>query len=466
MLALVVSGRAGSKVLQSFLDGDERILMVPAYPLMYLYPHWGTWREQYGAEFTWERAIDLVCEMHASVLDSRKVPGLGGLERLGPDQNEHIEVDEELFRTALATMVEGLPVRRRTFLLAVHYAYAIAKGWDLEKRDVFLYHIHDPTFLKELVDDFPDLKLWTMIREPKASMASIVRGDGIVDQEKLNPTDSLTNAGRNFRIGSKLEFTALEQMGSLLPLDQVTAIRLEDLYRDLEGMMRLLSGKLGLEFSPSMLQSTFDEKLWWGDVTHKTPVNGLDPRAATERWRLSIGRLDAYVIEGVAFDFYGKYGYERTAYRRDNILNRLLLVLAAWWPTRLERRVAWFYLDPRTHFRFLRAAFGESTGRIPRKDYTWNATYLYKRNYVDLKLWRSHWHERFLDYAAGLSSDGSQRTAAPVLVGVSRALYVLAKYTRFWEALVTFPVQIVKRWRTYYGRLWGRLRGRSFLPGQ
>ena len=465
MLALVVTGRAGTKILQSFLDGHAGILMVPAYPLMYLYPHWDTWSETYGPDFSWERAIDLFCEKHASVLDSRKVPGLSGLERLGPEQDQHIEVDEGRFRAALAAMLDGLPVRRRTFLLAVHYAYAIAKGWDLESKTVLLYHIHDPTFLKGLVEDFPDLEVWTMLRETKASLASVLRGDGIVDGEKLNPTDSMRNVGRNFRIGTKLHFDALDRMGTYVSRDQVRAMSHEGLHRDLEGLVTAVCRKLGLEFSPSLLQSTFDGKLWWGDVTNKTPVNGPDPAATTpNRWKRTLGKLDGYVIEGVASDFYRTYGYERTSYRDDTALNKLLLVLAVLWPSRIEWRTAGFYLDPRTHIRFLQAAIGESAGRIARKDYTWNATYLYKRNYVDLKLWRSRWHERLLDYAARPSREGARRTAGPALIGLSRALYVGAQYARFWVALITYPAQVFRRWGIHYARLWRRLRGRTFLP--
>ena len=83
---------------------------------------------------------------------------------------------------------------------------------------------------------------------------------------------------------------------------------------------------------------------------------------------------------------------------------------------------------------------------------------------MDLKLWRSRWHERFLDYAAGLTGDGVRRMAALALVGLSRALYVFAQYVRFWAAILTYPVQIFRRWRIYYSSLWTRLRGRAFLP--
>ncbi len=464
VVVMVATGRAGTKIFQSFLDDHDQLLMVPAYPLMYLYPHWNTWSEQHSSDFTWEVAIDLFCEKHASVLDSRKVPGLSGLDRLGPQHDQHIKIDEELFRTALATMLIDVPVLRRTFLLAVHYAYAICKGWNLDSGRTLFYHLHDPTFLKELADDFPNLSVWTMVREPKASLASTFRAFGIVDQEKLNPTDSIKNAGRNFRIDCRLEFQVLDQMGTYLSPEQTLALSHEGLQQDLEGTMKLVSQELGLDFSPSLLQSTFDGKLWWGDVTNKTPVNGLDPNHKTNRWDQSMGKMDAYVVEGITSDFYDKYKYERVAYRKDTTLSRILLVMMAWWPTRVERKLVGFYFDPRTHLRFIRAAIGESTGRIPRKDYSWNATYLYKWSYLELKLWKSRWYERFLIYATGDPFRGSYPTAAAILIRLSRIVYVGTKYLLFWGTILTYPVQIVRRWRIYYGSLWKRLKRRTFLP--
>jgi len=41
MVALVCSGRAGTKILQSYLDSHESIQMIPGYPLLYLYPPLG-----------------------------------------------------------------------------------------------------------------------------------------------------------------------------------------------------------------------------------------------------------------------------------------------------------------------------------------------------------------------------------------------------------------------------------------
>ena len=45
MVALYAANGSGTKVYQGFLDGHPELYMVPAYPLMYLYPHWYEWRD-------------------------------------------------------------------------------------------------------------------------------------------------------------------------------------------------------------------------------------------------------------------------------------------------------------------------------------------------------------------------------------------------------------------------------------
>jgi len=463
VVTLVATARAGTKVLQSYLDEHPNILMIPAYPLLYFYPHWDTWSEEEGPDFSWERAIELFCEKHASVLDSREIPGLSGLERLGPGMNEHIQIDAEVFRTSLKSMLEGQPVTRRTFLLAVHYSYGIAKGWDLKSKSVLLYHSHDPHFLEALWADFPDLKVLNMARNPRASLHSTTRQGRITDDAKLNVTDSMLYASRNWRLACYYQLATLDGLGSYLDSGQVTSFKLESLYQDLEQGMRRVADWLDVEFSEGMLQSTFDGKLWWGDKATQRPVNGLDPNSVSDGWTKSISRIDNFVFEGIAFDYFERYGYERVSFLSDSLFNRVLLALAILVPNKAEWNTLKYYLNPKVHLRFLAAAIAEATGRTTRKDYTWNATYLYKWTYVDLKLWNARWHQRFLNFSERKKLDGESRTA-PVLLAGAQALYVANQYVKFCTATVTLPLEIFGRWRICYTSFWRRRCGRSFLP--
>src|SRR5688500_13560901 len=79
VVGLFVGNGVGSKLLQGYLDGAPDLYMIPAYPLIYFYPHWKDWTRQFRGDWSWERAIDLFCEKHASVIDSRSIPGFNGM---------------------------------------------------------------------------------------------------------------------------------------------------------------------------------------------------------------------------------------------------------------------------------------------------------------------------------------------------------------------------------------------------
>lgn len=460
VVALAQAARAGTKILQSFLDCHTHILMIPGYPLMYLYPHWQGWYKQIQNHLSWDFFIDMLCEKHASILDSRRVPGLSGLERLGQEQNEHIEINEHFFKNTLRTLVDGLPVCRKTFFLAIHYAYSICRQEDVSAKTVLFYHIHYPLYLRELSKDFPDLKVINMIRNPLASIHSTARSHRIVGDNKLNETDSIIYSGRNFCLTSQLHFDTLDHLASCLRDDQVISIRLESLYEKKELVMKNLARWIGVEFSETMLQSTFDGKLWWGDVTNRKPVNDLYKNVATNKWKQSINLIDAFVIEGVSCNIFEKYNYVPSYYKQDNFWNRLLLFLAILLPNKAECLSLLYYLYPCTHMKVLRAALAEGTGRIPLKDYTWNATYLYKWFYLDLQLWRARWYDRFVSRnpLQDNQSDG------PAVFRPKNILYIGAKYGLFWISILTFPKQIARRYCIFYRYLWRRLKGQTFLP--
>jgi len=383
---------------------------------------------------------------------------------LGANGDEQVGVDEGDFRTYLGAMLRDVPVSRRTFLLAVHYAYGLCKGWDLSSKPVLLFHLHATAFLKGFVQDFPDAQILHMVRNPGSSLHSTVRRMGVGDQEKLNLTDSLIYAGRQYWLACQLQIEALSDAEAYLNRDNVKSVKLESLHQQHEFTMRSVAGWLGLEFSGGMLESTFDGKLWWGDTVADVPVNGLDPQAMSERWKASLNKTDVFVIEGILSHLYSAYGYDQTTYRHDTRWNRLLLTLAILLPSKIEKRTLAFYLNPLTHLRLLRAALDESTGRLPRKDYTWNATYRYKYTYVGLNLWRTPWYHRLLTFANDLPEGSGRQRIARMLIPLSRAVYVGAQYGRYCLAIGTYPREIFRRWRLCYRGLRGRLSQRDYWP--
>ena len=112
MFCLIAAGGGGTKLLQSYLDNHPEIYNIPAYPMLYFYPHWFVWEKEMADSWNLDSIIDIFCDKHASVIDSRKIIGLNGLDSLGDNYNEFIQIDEKEFRWNLKEILSNEPIER------------------------------------------------------------------------------------------------------------------------------------------------------------------------------------------------------------------------------------------------------------------------------------------------------------------------------------------------------------------
>ncbi len=73
---------SGSKLLQSQLSNSKDIFTIPAYPLIYLPYFYNKWTSE-NKLITPKMLLNLITKQHASLLDTRKIPGFNGLNKLG-----------------------------------------------------------------------------------------------------------------------------------------------------------------------------------------------------------------------------------------------------------------------------------------------------------------------------------------------------------------------------------------------
>lgn len=464
IVAIVSGGGTGSKLFQSFLDNHKQIIMIPAYPLLYFYPHWLSWEKEFKDQWNWETLIDAFCSKHASVLDSRRIPGHNGLTKLGENQDEHVEIDENLFRSYLTHLLGKRKIHRRVFLLAVHYAYALCKKEDITKKKILVYHIHDMDYLvKYLVKDFPDVKTIVMLRDQRSSIRNRTNSNWNIDDAKMNKTDAMIYRQTAYCFVISVVLNDFKKLNGL-SFDNVMGIKHEELAKYKE-IMPLISTYLGIEFLSSMLEITFDGKAWWGDkVYDMEPMNIVNPRVLSQEWQKAISLIDWFVIEGLLFDYFKKYNYQLYKYTKDSISYKILLFFTILIPSKQERSTFIWYLNPFTHIQFIKASIDECKGRVPLKDYTWNATYLYNRHFLEFKLWRRRWYRSFLNYGQQYENGESRSSIKYVVKFITRIVYVLANYGRFCLRIVLYPFFIGKRWKHSYFCYFKRLNMSNYLP--
>jgi hypothetical protein len=459
VVGLFVGNGVGSKLLQAYLDGSPDLYMLPAYPLIYFYPHWKDWTKQYGRAWDWDLAIEKFCEKHASVIDSRRIPGFNGLRSLGKDADEYVAVDETLFRGVLAHLLRGEAMSSGTFVRAVHYTYALCRGEDIRQKRVMLYHVHAVDYLHEFLADFPDAQIVTMTRDPRSNLGRRIAACYNVDAGKLNKSDTYLFRSLPSYNNTRYILEDNQIIARAVPPERLRCVRHEDFGVRLEETLETLCAWIGLAYTPEMLNVTFGGKEWWGDdVYNMERTNKFNPRVLSKSWQKDKGRVDWFVEEGLMVDFFARYGYEAYKYTNDTPFHRAVLAIASLWPTRFEWGVVRFYLDPRTFIEFVRAAAAEARGTLPIKDYTWNATYLYKWMYLELRLWETRGHVR------ALQSIRKSWPSTSRMQSIATAMYVGGQMARYVWAVVRVPYWYGRTRKAMFMRMKERWSGEAKLP--
>lgn len=455
---LFTANGSGTKLYQGFLDGHPQIYMVPAYPLMYLYPHWEQWQEELAGNWNWATLIDVFCIKHASVIDTRRIPGHDGLAGLGDEQDDYIAIDEPLFRAYLAHLLDGESVCPRTFLLAVHYAYAFCRVESMQDKRVLVYHIHVHEYLpRYMFPDFPDALVIGTVRDPRSNMRGRYSSSEVgVDLIKMNKTDALIYRSRVYYFVTRYVYEGLDILDDY-PMERVRVVRHEDLYYKPEEVMAATAQFLGIDNDACMKDITFGGKSWWGvGVYDMEPMNAVNPKVVSKDWQKRVDALDWFVFEGLYFNYMNKYGYEHYKYRNE-FWHRVLLFFAMLAPSGIERNVLRSYLTL-TYFRdFLDACLDEATGRTPFKDYSFNAYYRHKWTQKDLGLYRPRWYVEQLKQQLA-------RNAPTGRLRIAQTIYVTVVMCRYVAAVLTYPLMIVRRWRVTCGAYLRMIRCRNALP--
>jgi hypothetical protein len=449
MVALYTGNGSGTKLFQGFLDGHPELYMVPAYPLMYLYPHWYQWQDELRDNWNWEALVDIFCIKHASVIDTRRIPGFDGLARLGESQDEYIAIDEELFRTHLLHLLKDEPIKPRTFLLAIHYAYSYARGQDMSVQKVLVYHVHVHEYLRDfLFVDFPDMLVLATVRDPRSNFSGRYNSSEVdVDMHRYNATDAIIFKRRVYYFVTKYFYETLQVLDGF-PLDRVRTIRHEALYYQPESVMRETAKFLGIDFLPCMMNITFGEKNWWGDPIYKMPpMNKVNPKIVSLDWQKKIDAIDWFVFEGMFFDYMEKYGYQPFKVKSLSFANKVLLFLCFLLPSKPERSVLSGYLRASEIRNFFRSTVNEATGQTPMKDYSFNAYYRHKWTQKDLQIWRPRGYVERLKSALQNDNASPGQPNFVVKLRIAQAWYIFVNAARYGWAIIGYPYWILRRWK-------------------
>ncbi len=458
MVALSEGVGSGTKVYQSFLDGHPAIYMVPGYPLMYFYPHWGQWVEE-GKARSWSSLIDAFIYNHPSVLDSREMPGSETLDQLGDGQNEWLSIDQDRFRAFLLHLLEGEPICSRTFLLAVHFAYSFCQNEDLSAKTTLIFHIHVHHYIKKyLVSDFPDAKVIAFARDPRANCGRRVENSiNLPNSLRLRASDLALFRTRSYKLITQFMVMGLDSL-DCCPMENLAVVRHEDMVYRLEEVMRASAEFIGIPWNPCLLQPTFGGKVWKTTYYNMSTSQKVNPDVVSKKWKSELTALDWYLIEGVHFDMMQKYGYECERFKVDSWSRRLGLLLLLLLPSAIEQREFLRLISIDEIRKYVSACTRESRGIDPLRDYSRNSFYRHKWTNDGLSLHESKF------YVENLRGELSRYEASKLKLRLAQALYVGAGLLKYLKTVLAYPSIIFQRVGLSYRAILRRINFSRVLP--
>lgn len=349
LLALYYYGRSGSFFVHSLFDDHPQVVAVPGATLQ----HWDRFFESHQQS----RGSDLVddfCMAFAPLFDARRpaqqfAPGArvpsgseGGLDRMGPERDQVLTLDEAAFRQHLGSLWAPFEVlTRRYFLQSVHAAYELCRSRSLLGKTWIVLQLHNApdrgqyTWLHQMVgvpDPFvSQRRLWEIF--PEARHLFCLR----------NPLDSLASLYLHVSSGADspphiaASVLAHGLHGGVPALarqrNHSRGVRLEDLHQQGEGTMRAVASWLGLSWSEHLLQSTFAGLQWW-NVSNAPVVSGFQPHLVRRKPAPVYSWMDRWRLSVLLQPKYRAWSYSPDA--ENSPVVRWLVLFLLWIPFRME----------------------------------------------------------------------------------------------------------------------------------
>ena len=325
LIVTVPFGRSGSVLVQSLFDSHPNVLTLPYFgPLYARIP---------AVVPDLNRQIDWFIRNYSGVFDTSLGyfgdVGHGVAGKFGPRGDEDLIVDASAFRNIFISLIKstnGKAISRKQFFLYLHIAYGLCVRKfivsDIKYIFVHPHWLDQDDDLKALLADFPELYLIAMTRDPRQDWSSTRRLQALLmatDVSKVKIISLLIkiNEWSNSTYGlSKL-------VGRLNP-SHVRVVDLEKLHVRGEAGVRALSDWLGLEFTTSLLESSFNGRQWAGNATSQNKLSSLNPKIIRDAWRSDLPEVQVECIEVMLPGTLQYLGYhnEGTALRVEEVKSR------------------------------------------------------------------------------------------------------------------------------------------------
>jgi len=297
---LMTFGHCGIDWMNSLLDSHKQILIIPA---LSFYRCW--------------KMLD--ADSASNINQMFDIWNLYITKYIGPNSTNrqkqilHNDREEDIFFTEFRKKLESEGCSKISVFWALHEAYVEAKGINSEKITCIVVHEHLPWPFEDILSDFDDANFLMMIRDPRASIAGIIKGR--VSDFGFLPDFSFNTIFETWMQGNDINNKYSQILGNRLKI-----VKNEDLHNLLEKNMRAIADWLEVDFNKSMLVPTNafgvirtpDSRYLDGINKNINETEFFSPESVRKRW-LSVltSQHDILMIEILFKDIMDQFGYER-----------------------------------------------------------------------------------------------------------------------------------------------------------
>lgn len=214
---------------------------------------------------------------------------------------EEVPADKTCFERAFQAYLKDNGASDRSIFLALHYAYARARGMDMSRIRGINYHCHSYLHMLHVMADFQDARNIFLIRDPRASFASIKK------RADLDPLFYHFHYLQVYR-GVYKPLRLLGEGARLL-------VRHEDMHLHFEDVMEKVTRHLGIADHPCLRHSSYFGEYYTGSFLASRSTQGLylsrpDPRYVKDDWKKLLSAFELHLVQATAKSLMAENGYE------------------------------------------------------------------------------------------------------------------------------------------------------------